>query len=396
MTRTGDNSYIKELNYKLVLDTIRNRGSVSRVELSRLTGLTRSTCSLICDRMIRQGVVLETGKGGSTGGRPMIMLEINVMAGAVVGLKMMDDRFACAVVDLGGNILHQRTADIARHQDQDTYLSAFENYITGILVEHREAYGTVPIIGIGIALSGRISADEGVLIESSVFGWSDVAIGERLKKRFDLPIYLENDVNTFAMGEKYFGVARELDTFLCLSVGEGVGLGIIIDGKLYKGSHHGAGEIGHTKLTLDPDAPVCACGRRGCLEAFVADQALIAGYEERTGNRISVGELRARATSGDIHALEVFERAGVYLGTAVSTLINLFDPQAIIVGGEGAEAAGFFLPAMKRHIEMNTVYGLSREVEITVLQPSNDDWIRGVAALAIGEFFSSDNLLGER
>jgi N-acetylglucosamine repressor len=392
--RTGDNGYIKELNYKLILDTIRTNGAVSRADLSRLTGLTRSTCSVTCERMINQGIIIETGKVDSTGGRPPILLQINNRAGAVLGLKMMDDLIAGAAIDLGGNIIQQRSIPMVRKLDPESYLLRFEEFIQTILEEHRKNYPFIPILGIGIGIGGRVSS-EGVLLDSSVMQWTKVPLRQRLQKKFNMPVHIENDVNTFAIGEKFFGAGRVYETFLCLSVGEGTGLGIIIDGKLYNGSHHGAGEIGHTRITFDPDAPRCSCGKQGCLEVFTSDHALQEAYQTATGENVGIEELIARAATGDTYALQVFSRAGKYLGTALSTLVNLFDPQAIIIGGERTNAAQYFLPELKKHLQENCVYDLAQEVALIVLQPSNDDWIRGVAALAIREFFSTNTLWRE-
>ncbi len=392
--RTGDNGYIKELNYKLILDTIRTKGAISRADLARVTGLTRSTCSVTCERMIKQGVIIETGKVDSTGGRPPILLQINNRAGAVLGLKMMDDQILGAAIDLGGNIIQQNSMAMERDLPSEPYLQRFEEFISSILDIQRKDYPFIPILGMGIGLGGRISS-EGVLLDSSVLGWSMVPLRARLEKRFNLPVHIENDVNTFAIGEKFFGAGKEYDTFLCLSVGEGTGLGIIINGMLYDGSHHGAGEIGHTRITFDPQAPRCTCGKQGCLEVFTSDRALVEAYHANTGTTVTIDSLIALATAGDETALKVFARAGMYLGTALSTLVNLFDPQAIIIGGERTNAATFFLPELQKHLEENCVYDLAKEVTLTVLQPSNDDWIRGVAALAIREFFSTNTLWRE-
>ncbi|KGE70841.1 ROK family transcriptional regulator [Spirochaeta lutea] len=393
MKRTGDNDFIKQLNYKLVLDAIRVHEPISRVELSRLTGLTRSTCTLICERMIRQGIIMETGKGDSTGGRPRILLQLNPQAGVVLGFKLMDDGFSCAAVDLRGAILSKQSRDIQRHSESALYLDRFSGFVQESIDAHSATYPGIPILGLGLGLGGRISASEGMVLESSILGWKNVAIGPFLEDRFKLPVFVENDVNTFAIGEKYFGAGKRFESFLCLSVGEGIGLGIVLNGNLLSGAHHGAGEIGHITVTAEPSAPVCACGRRGCLEAYAADRALVQGYTAQGGKQVSPEELTELARAQDVLALEVFKKAGSYLGIAMSTLINLFDPQAIIIGGERANAAPFFLPSLQEAVRQRTVYGLGEEVEIIPLQPGNDDWIRGVAALAIREIFAAGNSL---
>jgi N-acetylglucosamine repressor len=394
MKRTGDNGYIKALNYKLVLDAIRTNEPVSRIELSHITGLTRSTCTLITERMLNQKLIKELGKSDSLGGRPRILLELNNEAGVVIGLKLMDDCFSCASIDLRGNILTNSKESVPKHSGPEIYLPLVSQYLQKILALHRKNFPHIPVLGLGVGLGGRVSAKTGELLESSVLGWHNVPIVNILKQTIDLPIFIENDVNTFAIGEKFFGAGKHLDNFLCMSVGEGIGLGIIMNGQLVNGAHHGAGEIGHTIISTDPEAPVCACSRRGCLEAFAADGALVAGYQAKTGELTTPDELLQRAKAKDPQAIQVLQTAGTYLGVAVSTLINLLDPQAIILGGERANASQFILPTLEKAMHEHTVYGLSREVDIIVLQPSNDDWVRGVAALAMREIFS-ENLEAE-
>lgn len=390
--RPGDNGYIRELNYKNILDTIRTRGAISRIELSRVTGLTRSTCSVICDRMLKQGIIMETGKQDSTGGRPAIELQINTKAGAVLGMKMMDDQIAAAAVDLGGGIIHRNIRKLSRGLDPEAYLGEFEAFVSELIDFHGRDYTFIPILGIGIGLSGRISSSNGVLLESSVLGWNNVPICERLSRTLNIPVFIENDVNTFAIGEKFFGAGKPYDNLLCLSVGQGIGMGIIIDGNLYSGSHHGAGEIGHTRITFDPEAPSCSCGKKGCLESYASDRGVLETYRSITGERISIEELILRAERRQEAALEAFSRMGEYLGTALSSLVNLFDPQAIIIGGERTNAAVWFRESLERNLKEGSVYNLAAEVKLVIMQPSNDDWIRGAAALAIREFFSNHTI----
>ncbi len=388
MSRIGDNELIKNLNYKTILDAIRTAGAISRIELSRRTGLSRSTCSGICDRMLRQGVIHETGKSDSSGGRRATLLEIQNRAGVVLGMKLMDGLIDGAVVDLEGTVLNHQVTTIPRHLTPEAYISEIVDIFTAIRSAHKELLPEVPILGIGVGISGRIDAEQGILIESSVLDWKDLPLRDLLEERLRLPIFVENDVNSLAFGERFFGSGRDYDNFLCLTIGEGIGLGIIHDGELFSGNHNSAGEIGHIRVSLDADAPGCACGRKGCLEAYAADRAILASYEQATGEACTISELVARADAQDADAVAAFRRAGSYLGLALSTTVNLFDPQAVIIGGERVDAAGHFLQTMKEVFEENSVYNLAHEVELIVMEPSNDLWVRGVAALAIREFFS--------
>lgn len=388
MPRIGDNELIKNLNYKTILDEIRTAGAISRIELSRRTGLSRSTCSGICDKMIKQGLIHETGKSSSSGGRRPTLLEIQNRAGVVVGMKLMDGLINGAVVDLGGSVLDHHFITVPKHLDPEPYISDIVSFLAKIQTAHQSNYPDVPVLGIGIGISGRIDAKNGILIESSVLEWKELPLKQLLEQRLSLPVFLENDVNSLAIGERFFGNGKDYENFLCLTVGEGIGLGIVYDGDLLPGNHNSAGEIGHTKVSLDPDAPRCACGRTGCLEAYAADNAIIAQYNKSTGTSCTIEELVNLAHRGDRQAVEAFRQAGSYLGLALSTAVNLFDPEAVIIGGERVDAAEHFLGTMKSVFDENAVYNLGHEVELIVMEPSNDLWVRGVAALTVREFFS--------
>lgn len=395
--KTGDNELIKQINYGIILDTIRESGPISRIDISRKTGLSRSTCSIICESMLSQNLLIETGKSMSSGGRKPVLLELNANAGIVISLKLMEGVIVGALVNLGGKVLSKKHIIVPRNLEPDQYIESLKQYIDATLKAVTGPNTAGPntagqfsqkVFGIGIGMSGRIDNTEGILLESSILEWKHISIGKILEDHFHIPVFLENDVNTFAMGEKYFGAGKPYINYLCVTIGEGIGLGIVLDGKLYRGHHHGAGEFGHIKISTDPEAPVCSCGRKGCLEAFASDKA-ITGYVKKSDGRIlSIEEVTAAAENGDEECRKAFHKAGFWLGNGISTLINLFDPEAIIIGGERAGAAGLFVDAMKQVIAENTVYELAQDIEIHTLQPDIDHWVRGVATLAIKEFIS--------
>jgi N-acetylglucosamine repressor len=405
--KTGDNELIKQINYGIILDTIRESGPISRIDISRKTGLSRSTCSIICESMLSQNLLIETGKSMSSGGRKPVLLELNANAGIVISLKLMEGVIVGALVNLGGKVLSKKHIIVPRNLEPDQYIESLKQYIDATLkavtgpdtagpdtagpdTADRKTTGRLPqkVFGIGIGMSGRIDNTEGILLESSILEWKHISIGKILEEHFHIPVFLENDVNTFAMGEKYFGAGKPYTNYLCVTIGEGIGLGIVLDGKLYRGHHHGAGEFGHIKISTDPEAPVCSCGRKGCLEAFASDKAITRYVEKSDGRVLSIEEVTEAAENGDEECRKAFHKAGFWLGNGISTLINLFDPEAIIIGGERAGAAELFVDAMKQVIAENTVYELAQDIEIHTLQPDIDHWVRGVATLAIKEFIS--------
>lgn len=395
--KTGDNDLIKKLNYGIILDIIREEGPISRIEISRSTGLSRSTCSAICEIMIAQNLISEIGKSMSSGGRKPVLLELNIHAGIVIGLKLMEGEIIGAVVNLGGEVLMKNDTQIPRNLDPEIYIEKLKVFIQDLISSAQTLTGTAglgdkKVLGIGVGMSGRIDSVNGILLESSILEWKNVHIGNLLEEHFETPVFLENDVNTFAIGEKFFGVGKPYSNYLCVTVGEGIGLGIVLQGSLYRGHHHGAGEFGHIKIAYGEKSPTCSCGKKGCLETFASDNAIMRYVEEKTGKNFSIDEVTEAAEKGDAVCQEAFALAGRYLGAGISTLINLFDPEALIIGGERTGAAHLFMDGMRAVIAENTVYELAKDITIHVLQPDTDHWVRGVATLAIKEFFSKPSV----
>ena len=243
------------------------------------------------------------------------------------------------------------------------------------------------ILGIGIGVGGKIDFHTGTLLESSIINLRNVQIGKVLEERTGIPVYLENDVNAFTVGEKYFGAGIHYHNLLCVTVGQGIGAGIIVDDNLFRGSHHIAGEFGHIRITDSNSAASCTCGKKGCLEAYSSNEAIIKYFLELSGKKNSIDEITVLAGQGNDLALQAFRKAGTYLGYGISTLINLFDPEIIIIGGEGAVYYRYMESEINRVVREDTVYGLSEEVEIQPVLFDDNLWIRGAAALVVREVF---------
>ncbi|MBI9103024.1 MAG: ROK family transcriptional regulator [Spirochaetales bacterium] len=386
--KTGDKDYIKRLNLGIVLDVIREEGPISRAGISRRTSLSRSTCSLLSDELIQSGLVKEQGKDESSGGRKGVLLELNYERGRAVGLKVMADAIHGALVDLKGNMVRRESLPVEPGKDgPGEYIRKLIMLVESLLQFENSGQKPREILGIGIGLSGRVDSERGILLESAILGWENVDLVTPVKERFHVPVYIENDVNTFTIGEKYFGDGRQYQDYICLTVGRGIGLGIVLDNGLYRGAHHGAGELGHMKLETSGTAPLCTCGKKGCLEVFASDPAIIEMVRESSGKELSIEEIRDMAGKGDESCLEAYRRAGRYLGIGLSNVINFFDPQAVIIGGEGSTASPYFLPEMRKAVLENTVYGLSSNLSIEPVLFEDDLWVRGVATLVVREVF---------
>ena len=250
------------------------------------------------------------------------------------------------------------------------------------------------LIGIGIGLAGLIDPHLGHISYSPYFDWRNVAFAGPLEAHFNLPVYLENDVNTLTIAEQWFGHGRQVDHFAVVTIGRGIGSGIVTNGQFCRDA---AGEIGHTTLLLD--GPRCDCGKRGCLEAVAADpavlrdikQRLILGSESMLKNvdTLSFDAVVAAADAGDALAIDVLARSGYCLGIGIANLINILSPQLVIVSGEGIRAGTHRLDPMRKAIDEHVFSGLGQRVRIVTEWVGDETWARGAASLVLGEIFKS-------
>lgn len=415
--RKGNRDLIKEINRNLILNLIKSRGPLSRTDIARLSGLSLAAVSGITAGLIESGLVRETGEGESTGGRRPVLLRLNPQAGYVVGVKLMEQAITSALTDLDAQVLHHRvtalktpdprlaagatlpTAAATGSSDSEwnivgvlqTIIEAIEATIAESGVERRR------VLGIGVGMAGVVDGAAGVCRYSPFFDWRDVPMAKPIADHFGLPVYLENDVNTLTIAEQWFGYGHGIDHFVVVTVGRGIGAGIVVNGQFYRGAIGGAGEFGH--ITLTSDGPPCDCGKRGCLESLASDPAVVrqARAAIALGERTALAEVEpldlealvAAAEGGDDLARRLLAESGTWLGIGIAALVNILNPQLVIVGGEGVRAGEWRLEPMREAIHEHTFNGLADDLEI-VIEPSGDEtWARGAACVVLGELFKS-------
>jgi glucokinase-like ROK family protein len=389
-TPTGNRALIRAINSSHVLNAIKNYGLVGRAEIARRTGLSPATVTAITARLISQNLVLEKSAGDSSGGRPPILLAINPRGRYVVGIKLTEDHAVCALTDLEASVIAKSSTALSEHDPAGVVDDLVQMVNTLI---RQQGLPKKQLLGVGVGLAGVVDADQGVLRQSPIYGWKDVPLRLMLQSKLRVPVYIENDVNTLTMTEKWFGHGQGLDHFLTVTVGRGVGLGIVVNGQFYRGHAGGAGELGH--IVIDPDGPLCACGKRGCLETYVGDPGLVrmaqeAGLGGKKSSLVEdVSELLALAQNGNKTAQEIFAQSGRILGRGIANLINLFNPKNIIISGEGTRSGDLLFGPMKESIRQNTMPGLFDPDTVQIAPWGDDAWARGAAGLVLREVFES-------
>jgi predicted NBD/HSP70 family sugar kinase len=299
----------------------------------------------------------------------------------VLGAKLTDREIISALIDLDAEIVDRQTATLGGDGSLDHVVAV----LAGLVAELRSRHPRQRIFGLGLGLAGVVDRRSGVCRFSPYFQWHDVPLGRLLEERLGLPVVLDNDVNTLTLAEQWFGAGAGLADFLVVTLGRGVGMGMVLDGHLYRGGNGGAGEFGHA--TMQPDGPRCDCGKRGCLEALVSSPALPRRLHASIGRQVTFEEAVALARSGDPTAAGIFAEAGRTLGLALSHLINIFNPPLLIVGGEGAVAADLFLEPLRESLRANCFDGFFAELRLVVEDWGDDAWARGAAGLMIEEMF---------
>lgn len=386
----GNRDLIKALNITTVLNVVKNLGPISRVEIAQKTHLSPATITNITAELIENNLIFEKEEGNSSGGRKPILLILNPTGAYVIGLKLAADHVTGALTNMEANVIIKQTI-LLEGRSLDNVLSCIVDIVTDLLKEGKVQKNK--LLGVGLGMAGIINSENGQLKYTSIFDWHDVNIVELLTKRLKVPIYVDNDVNTLALTENWFGAGRGMDNFLLVTVGRGVGMGIVINGQIYRGSFGGAGEFGHTVIEIN--GPLCDCGKHGCLESIASDPAIMkrAAEEILQGklqkNIKDINDLISLGNNGNAVVQKIFAKAGEALGVGIANLVNIFNPQLVIISGEGVRAGELLMNPMKIAIKKNVFNGLFELTEI-VIDPLDDDaWARGSASLVLQKLFES-------
>lgn len=384
------------MNRSLVLETLRTNKTLSRAGLAYETGLNPSTISNIVSELLSENYIYETNLHHPEIGRPSRMLELNPHGGCALGVEINVDYLLIILTDFTANILWRKRTAIDPKSQQDEIIT----HIISLIKDGLDAAdkSSLKLLGIGVGVPGLVDYRSGYLRIAPNLHWEDVPIQDLLYKHFRIPVYVENEANAAALGEFFFGAARNTKNFIYLSAGVGLGGGIVLDGKLFRGSYGYASEVGH--VTFDAGGELCGCGKRGCWETFVGPRAverrvrriLQAGADsimrELAGgslDQISFDIVLTAALSEDPVALNALQEVGQYLGIGMANLINIFNPEMIVLGGALNMASPIIMPVVERTVTANTLAPNRENVEIVSSELGWDASVMGAVALVLDE-----------
>jgi N-acetylglucosamine repressor len=376
-------------NAALVLRALYDYGPISRAEVARLSGLTRTTVGDLIGGLLDEGLAREVGRGPSTGGKAPILLELIDSARHVIGLDLGEFVFRAALLDLRGQVLATLERPVSG-LDGDQLLDV----VHGLIDELRRSSGET-LLGIGVGTPGIVDAATGTIRRAVNLDWHDLPLGEILRARHGVPVEVANDSRAAALAIELFSGKRSAN-LVAIKVGRGIGAGLVLGGELFHGDGFGAGEIGH--VVVDDDGAECRCGRFGCLETVASSRAILQRATESAleapgsflGRRLAEsGELtlvdvRDALDDGDEVARRIVVTAGRFLGQAVAGLIGVLDIERIVLHGSVAELGTPWIDAVRDEARRRSLGLLSSAVEIELADPVGDDLVvMGASALLL-------------
>jgi glucokinase-like ROK family protein len=391
---TADQAWVRRMNRSVILAVFRTQKTLSRAQLAIETGLNPSTVSSIVGELIEENLVRETNLIQSVTGRPGRLLELNPSGGCALGIEINVDYIELLVTDFAANILWRQRQAISPETGQEGIILQVLN-----LAKEASAFACKSrLLGVGVGVPGLVDVSSGFLRLAPNLHWVDVPVRDVLAQYFNCPIYVENEANTAALGEYYFGAVRNVKNFIYLSAGIGLGSGIVIGGKIFRGMFGYAGEAGH--MTMDVHGELCGCGKHGCWETFVGPRAIeqriqraLSSGAKSVLNDMVKGEIQKiviedviqAAQAGDPVAKDALGQAAFYLGIGIANLVNLFDVEVVVLGGALNKASSLILKDVERVVFENTLAPGREHLKIIPSAHGADACIMGAIALVLDE-----------
>lgn len=373
----GSQASLREMNRLRVLDAVREHGTLTQVEIAGVTGLSAATVSNLVKELDGAGMVqlAPSIRNGRRATQVSIATSGGLLAAAVFG----DRDIRVAIANGPGGIVSQKRMPLPADHAADEGMSRAARLVQELVEGVGRGMSDLRSFVVGLpapidTVSGQVGS-EGVMP-----GWRGVAVGPAMEDAVQVPVLVDNTANLAALGEFKMGALQGVSTGVFLKVSYGVGAGLIIGGELFRGSAGTAGEIGH--ITIDENGPLCRCGNRGCLDTFVGAGAVLSALRATHGT-LTLKDVIARALAGDPGCRRVLEDSGRHLGVAVAGVVNLLNPEVVLLGGQVARVGEVVLAPMREAIERCAIPSAAATVEVRVgdLPPEEAD-VRGALALA--------------
>ncbi|WP_029423142.1 ROK family transcriptional regulator [Alicyclobacillus macrosporangiidus] len=399
-------SDLKSENKAALLRHVYRNGVSSKPDISKSLGISKPTVSALVDELVEEGYLTAVGMGTSTsqGGKRPVLYSFNARAGSVIGIYIGIDVLEGALVDLQMTVLSKTKLRFDQRNVPQTLELVCA--IVRSMLDQAEQMG-VSVIGIGVSAPGVIENRRGVLVNAThLEGWSEVPIGPYLQSRFQLPVMVDNESRNIAMAEKWFGLGRDLDTFITLQTKGGLGTGIILNRTIYRGIDNSGGEFGHT--TVELNGPKCRCGNHGCWELYATESSFLKWFNQeaeahrppwfnRNSHLSEPGQLDME-TVGALYAMQDeftlprVKRYAYYLGIGIVNLVNVFNPEAILLHGNVTVLGESFLSEVESVVRSRALHLPAKRVQLKYSKFGEDMSIIGAATPVIAEAIDGELL----
>ncbi len=391
-----------QIRRNLILRALLDHGPLSLTDLTKTTGITLPVVSNIVSSLKKEKLVLEPKeKGTYQAGRPPSMVKLNGKAGFILGIDIGRLFTNFIILDFETNIVADTRRKSITLSNDIKLIDDLENEIKVALSAAKIDWDK--LLGIGISLPGMVKGKEG--LGETYFNFGDAPAREVLSKRFNKPVHLEHDLEAMAFGERWFGAAKDVKNALCVNVGWGLGLGIIIDGEVYYGDNGYAGEFGHIQIVKNGE--LCYCGKRGCLETVASGRAITKIAREKISRgattimtqeqdlkieQIDSETVLKAASQGDQFSIEILEEASRHLGAGIGILINLLNPGLVILGGGVSTSTPYLLESVRASAMKHSHVKLNCDVKFAISNLGNKAGALGVAVYLAEDLFDVEHL----
>jgi len=408
----ADQTFVRENNLSTILRYIFfNSSPVFRAQLAERIGLNKSTVSSLVQELMERNLIHETGMNSIGNlGRPATFLEVDPQAGFIIGVDLGLEFISIMIADFKGKTVWQRKIPINSIKSQEETITRTNELIQDAITICKEKNNR--ILGLGVAVPGMVDTNEGVLIYAPHLDWHDVPFKKIFSESTGLDVvYIENDANASAIGEHLYGVARETMDFIFVFAGIGIGSGLFLKGKLYSGMNGYAGEVGHMPIIAEPFQNQCDCGNLGCWETYANQNLFIQRMQEKLKTKknaiissimaaqnepLSISVLKRAADENDSDSIEIFREAGRAIGIGIAGLINIFNPDKVIVGGPMSISGDHLLPAINESVKNHSLPVLNKDVEILISAFGPDATVIGSVALVANHILSKPTIVERR
>nr|WP_269448606.1 ROK family transcriptional regulator [Metabacillus kandeliae] len=388
---------IQNGNAKKVVQCIREKGPMSRVELSEAMGIPQPTMTRIIEKLIDGNILVEKGFGTSNGGRRPILVAFNENCSYAAGVELGRNAIRAAVTNLDGKILSFREKETALDLSIDQLIMEVGKLVSQVVAD--SGVDSQLIFGVGVGLPGPLNeSPDGRISPPNFYGAEGIPLKERLEEVLEYEVTIENDANCGALAEKWFGAGKNVENFIFLFADVGIGSGIILRNGIYRGTYGEAGEIGHSTIHVFGER--CYCGNYGCLETFcslpviinkVQNELKTAPERERLlfpEESMKIQDIVSALKRGSFTAEKVLREAGQFLGIGASNLVNLFAPDEIIIGGKAGASHPIFMESVRESLRSHVIGYNGKKTPVSVSDLSHGV-VLGAAARAIHETFYS-------